>query len=116
MVADACRYDLDHVPFYAGRGLYFQAFDRLYKAFGEFLQALFIARRTYPIAYNKWIREQVVELLQLPALYPLLPPILEISQLESLQVVQKAAMLRDLLDAWANSAALPADGRQSTGA
>src|SRR5262245_24090008 len=60
MVREACARDLEAVPFFLGRGLYFQAFDRLYKAFHEFLQALFMARRTYPLAYNKWIREQVL--------------------------------------------------------
>jgi len=59
MVREACARDLDAIAFFLGRGLYFQAFDRLYKAFQEFLQALFVARRTYPLAYNKWIREQV---------------------------------------------------------
>ncbi len=51
------------------RGLYFQAFDRLYNAHQEFLQALFISRRTYPIVYNKWIHEQIVDILHLPELY-----------------------------------------------
>lgn len=68
MVRDACRYDLDHVPFFVGRGLHFQAFDRLYKALQEFLKALHIARRTHPIAYNKWIHEQVAVRLGLPEL------------------------------------------------
>jgi len=53
-------------PFLLNRGLYFHAFDRLYKAFQEFLQALFVARRIYPLAYNKWIREQVADWLALP--------------------------------------------------
>lgn len=100
MVADACRYDLDHVPFFVGRGLYFQAFDRLYKAFQEFLQALFIARRLYPIAYNKWIHEQVAVRLGLPELYAQLPQILEIPRLESDATVGKAELLRTLLETW----------------
>jgi hypothetical protein len=73
MVREACLYDLAHVPFFAGRGLFFQSFDRLYKAFQEFLQALFISQRVYPIAYNKWIREQVEGWLGLPELYAQLP-------------------------------------------
>jgi predicted nucleotidyltransferase len=100
MVATACRYDLDHVPFFVGRGLYFQAFDRLYKALQEFLQALFIVRRVYPIAYNKWIREQVVERLGLPELYAQLPTLLELSRLESDETARKAELLRGLLDRW----------------
>lgn len=100
MVRNACHYDLDHVPFYVARGLYFQAFDRLYKALQEFLQALCIAYRTYPIAYNKWVREQVAARLALPELYAQLPPILEIRQLESSDVTLKAADLRRLLEQW----------------
>ena len=60
-----CINNLDHIPLFVERGLYFQSFHRLYDAFREFLQALFITRRTYPIAYNKWIREQVEDILGL---------------------------------------------------
>ena len=98
MVRDACHYDLEHVPFFVARGLYFQAFDRLYKAFQEFLQALFIARRTYPVAYNKWIREQVEGRL---GLYRQLPAVLELGRLESAEVERNARALHRLLDDWA---------------
>ena len=60
--------NLHHIPLYIKRGLYFQSFDRLYNAYQEFLQALFISRCTYPIAYNKWIREQVEEIAERIAL------------------------------------------------
>jgi len=66
MVRRFCFNNLEHIPPYVDRGLYFQAFNRLYDAFREFLQALFIARRTYPIAYDKWIREQIEEILVCP--------------------------------------------------
>ena len=59
MVRDACLLNIERVHFAVRRELYFYAFDRLYHAFQEFLQAVFIANRVYPIAYNKWIREQV---------------------------------------------------------
>jgi hypothetical protein len=101
MVRNACQDDLEHVPFFVARGLYFQAFDRLYKAFQEFLQALFIARRTYPLAYNKWIREQVAGWLGLPALYRQLPAVLEIGRLESADVEQNARVLQRMLDDYA---------------
>lgn len=100
MVADACRYDLDHVPFFVERGLYFQAFDRLYKAFQEFLQALFIAHRAYPIAYNKWIRDQVAVRLGIPELYAQLPAVLEVSRLEGDAILGNADHLRGLLETW----------------
>ena len=100
MVRAACLYDLEHVPFFVGRSLYFQAFDRLYKAFGEFLQALHIAQRTYPIAYNKWIHEQVATRLKLPELYAQLPALLQIGQLESDELIGKAQQLRALAEQW----------------
>lgn len=97
MITTACHYDLDHIPFLVKRGLYFHAFDILCKAFQEYLQALFIATETYPIAYNKWIYEQVVTLISRPDLYPRLPPILSITNIESNEINEKAKMLRELL-------------------
>jgi hypothetical protein len=98
MVRYFCQNNLDHVQPFARRGLYFQAFNRFYDAYREFLQGLFITRRTYPIAYDKWIREQVVEILGMPYLYERLPRLFEIQHFESLEIVEKAQVLRDLLD------------------
>jgi len=92
-----CTNNLEHVPLYVERGLYFQAFYRLTHAFQEFMQALFISRRTYPIAYDKWIREQVVEILSLPELYVELTGLFEIQHLESPELAAKAASLGGLL-------------------
>jgi predicted nucleotidyltransferase len=100
MVREACERDLETIPFYLNRGLNFQAFDRLYKAFQEFLQALFLARRTYPLAYNKWIREQVADWLALPKLYEELPPLLSVRNIESPELGEKADALRTLLERW----------------
>jgi predicted nucleotidyltransferase len=93
-----CENDLEHISLYVARGLYFQAFQRLWNAFREFLQGLFIARRVYPIAYDKWIREQVEELLGEPALYAALPRLFEISRFESDELAGKAEALRALVD------------------
>jgi predicted nucleotidyltransferase len=95
--AGFARNDLDHVPLYVARSLYFQAFHRLYHAFQEFLQALFIARRTYPIAYDKWIREQVEEILGLPEVYRELPALFEYRRFESDELLEKAKRLERLL-------------------
>jgi predicted nucleotidyltransferase len=95
---NACEYDLNHIPLFMKRGLYFQAFDILYKAFQEYLQAVFIAHKIYPIAYNKWIKFQFESLLNQPELYPILPPILSVSNLESDEINYKAFMLRELLN------------------
>lgn len=100
-----CLNNLNHIPLYVERGLYFQSFDRLYNAYLEFLQALFIARRAYPIAYNKWIHEQIVEILDLPELYEQLPRLFEIKQFESNEIADKAVALEDLLEKYAPSPA-----------
>jgi putative acetyltransferase len=100
MVLRCCHINLDRVSKGAARGLHFYAFDRLYHAFQEFLQALFIAHRVYPIAYNKWIREQVEEWLGLPELYHQLPAVLECRTLEPEELHAKAAYLSGLLESW----------------
>jgi predicted nucleotidyltransferase len=96
--AKACRYDLDHIPYLIKRGLHFHAFDILYKAFQKYLQTLFIDNKTYPIAYNKWIKEQVVEWLNMPDLYPQLSTIISIPEIESNEINEKAKILRGLLN------------------
>jgi len=96
-----CLNNLHHIPLYVERGLYFQSLDRLYNAYQEFLQALFIARRTYPIAYNKWIREQIEDILELPQLYDQLTHIFEIQHFESTEIVNKAQEVESLLNEYA---------------
>lgn len=93
-----CLNNLDHIPLFVQRGLYFQAFHRLCNAFQEFLQALFIARRTYPIAYDKWIREQVVEILGEPEVYRELTRLLAVPSVESRAVARRARRLGQLLE------------------
>jgi predicted nucleotidyltransferase len=100
MVQAACVYDLDHVAWFLSRGLHFAAFDWLYKAFREFLQAAFIARRTYPLSYTKWIRDQVANRLALPELYRELPPLLSVWSIESVELGERAGALRRLLERW----------------
>lgn len=98
MVIDACRYDLDHIPLLVRRELYFHSFDVLYKAFQKFLQAIFIANKIYPIAYNKWIKQQVAVWLKRPDVYEMLLPILSIRNIESHEIIESAGKLRGLLD------------------
>ena len=103
-LADARMYvvnDLDHVPLMIRRDEPFHAFHRLYLAFQGFLQALFISRRTYPIAYDKWIREQVEGILGLGELYTCLPPIVGVDGLRAPALTEASDLLRDLLDTWA---------------
>lgn len=101
MVRKFCLNNLDHIPLYSPRGLPFQCLDRLYNAHREFLQALFISRRVYPIAYDKWIHEQVVEILGLPELYAQLLGLFQIQDLQSREIVEKSEHLRELLNRYA---------------
>ena len=100
MVGSACAYDIERVSYYFERHLPFHAFDILYKAYQEFLQAVFISRQTYPIAYNKWIQEQVVEWLELPELFDDLPKVLSIADIESESLLASATLLSSLLQRW----------------
>lgn len=95
-----CRNNLEHIPLYVARGLYFQSLGRLWNAFQEFLQALFISCGVYPIAYDKWIHEQVVEILDLPELYPQLTSLFEVERFESPALTHKAALLLELLETY----------------
>lgn len=63
----------------------------------EFLQALFISKRKYPIAYDKWIKEQLCDILQLPNLYDELVGIMECHKLESSEHIIKADKLEYLV-------------------
>lgn len=98
MARSACLHDLECIPFYVGRDLLLQAFDRLYKAFQEFLQATFIASRTYPIAYNKWLEEQLHSIGRGELYSPLLS-ILGVSNLTGRNLKDRAIRLRELADA-----------------
>jgi len=100
MVRKACAYHLEYIKLLHGRRLYFHAFDKLYTAYQEFLQGVFIARQTYPIAYNKWIHEQIVEWLELPDLYDELLTVLTITDLEGDDILSKADLLHELLENW----------------
>lgn len=97
MVIKYCKNNLKHIPLFVDRGLYFQAFDRLYNAYKEFLQALFITKRIYPIAYDKWIKEQLVEILNLKELYNTIVNLLEISPYESEEIKKKAQVVESLI-------------------
>jgi hypothetical protein len=101
LVRHNCLHNLAHIPLYVKRGLYFQSLDRLYNAHRELLQAVFISRRVYPLAYNKWIHEQVDEILGLPQLYEALTHIFEIKSFESPELAEKAQMLENLLQEYA---------------
>jgi hypothetical protein len=64
---------------------------------GEFLQALFITNRVYPISYDKWIYEQLNDFLHFPELYTELVKMMEYRNFESDEHVKKAEKLEQLL-------------------
>jgi hypothetical protein len=92
-----CHNNLAHIEPFVKRGLYFQAFRRLYDATREFLQALFIAKRLYPIAYDKWVKKQILEILELPDLYPAFVALYEVHHLESDELTHKGQQLSALI-------------------
>jgi predicted nucleotidyltransferase len=95
-----CINNLGHIPLALGRGDRFHAFHRLYHASQEFLQALFISRRTYPISYDKWIEEQIAGRLGLPELHRQLLEIVGVPALDPASISPSGARLRALLDEW----------------
>lgn len=95
-----CRNNLQHIPLYIDRGLHFQSHNRLYLAVQDFLFGLFVARRKYPVAYDKWICDQFINILDLPELYSQVVQLYEIHHLESDELAQKAGALDDMVTAY----------------
>jgi hypothetical protein len=98
MVVRSAANNLEHIVPFARRGLYEQSFKRLYHACEEYLQALFIQRRLYPIAYDKWLREQLVDYLGEPELYEELLAILVLSSFTVRRLGDRARRLGRLLE------------------
>jgi predicted nucleotidyltransferase len=88
MVLEYCKNNLEHIESYVKRELYFQAFDRFYNAYREFLQALFIYLKKYPICYEKWIKEQIVDILGLPELYTDIVNLFEIKVFKNNKMIE----------------------------
>ena len=91
-----CLNNIEHIELYVKRGLYFQAFKRLHDACQEFLQALFISKRTYPLDYDKWVEYELIEILKMPELYREFVPLYELQKLESDELVSKGKHLHNL--------------------
>ena len=93
-----CINHLDHIEQFVKRGLHFQAYDRLYSSIQGFMQALFIKNKIYPIAYDKWIKDQYHDLLKRPDLYKKIVDIISIKNFESNEISVKANKLVKLID------------------
>jgi predicted nucleotidyltransferase len=93
-----CMNHLDHIDQFVKRGLHFQAYDRLYSSIQGFMQALFIKNKIYPIAYDKWIKDQYYDLLKRPDLYKKIVEIISIKNFESNEINLKAKKLMGLID------------------
>ena len=92
------RNNLKHIPPFSQRGLYFQCLKRLHHAVEETIQALFISARRYPIAYDKWVEEQISAILGRPDLYAGLVQAVTIPQLDAVTLQEKTAIVYSLLD------------------
>jgi hypothetical protein len=95
-----CLSYLERIPWALDRELWFHSLARLHGAFSWFLLALHVKHRTYPIAYDKWIHEQIVENLSLPELYERLPALFEIEHLESREIERNASLLLELVEGY----------------
>ncbi len=62
------------------------------------MQALFIKKRIYPISYDKWVKEQFVEILKMPKVYKKIVNIIQIKKLESGEIARKAKILKKLVE------------------
>ena len=107
MVMMYARNNLNHIPPYSERGLFFQCLKRLHHALEETLQALFIKARRYPIAYDKWVEEQVSEILGRPDLYGLFVQVVTLPQLDAQTLQEKTSLLLSVLDAIDHERELP---------
>jgi len=67
--AKELEYKIWKTRWLAKRGEFFAALDALLEAHRIFLQHLFIKERKYPIDYVKWLEEQCLQILKMPALY-----------------------------------------------
>ncbi|MBI2639832.1 MAG: hypothetical protein HYW90_02980 [Candidatus Sungbacteria bacterium] len=92
-----CVNNIEHIEPYVKRGLYFQAFKRFHDAAKEFLQALFISKKVYPLDYDKWVKYELIEILKMPKLYKEFAPLYELKKLESDELIYKGRKLHSLL-------------------
>lgn len=90
--------NIGHIEPAVNRGLYFHAHKRLHDANREFLQALFISRKIYPIAYDKWVKKQLVEILNLSKLHEEFVALYELNKLESTELIEKGQKLSNLIN------------------
>ncbi len=97
MVRRYCLNNL-HTSRCTSRAAFISGLRSAYHAFGEFLQALFLARRVYPICYSKWIRSRLRISWSCRQLYRKLPRLFEIERFESGAIAEKGAGIEELLN------------------
>ncbi|NTJ36368.1 nucleotidyltransferase domain-containing protein [Agrobacterium rhizogenes] len=89
---------LNKVKSYARRDLHHAALASLHSAARFLLAALFIERRIYPVAYEKWIRWQLENLLGLEGVYAEFSAIKELERLDEKTLLAKVALCERLAD------------------
>jgi predicted nucleotidyltransferase len=93
-----CLNHLDHIEQFVKRKLHFQAYERLLDSVQGFMQALFIKNKVYPIAYDKWVKDQYYEILKRPDLYKKIVDIISIKKFESNEINIKSKKLMRLIE------------------
>lgn len=92
----------EYVAWDHGRGHHYLALKRLQTSFEYFLHGLFISKRIYPIAYDKWLQEQFRDLLNMPQLYGHLTNILKIPEISGDSLNQSADQIKKLVGSFLN--------------
>ena len=92
------NYRIDKAKWLAERGLLFNSLTTLHVSFTIFLQNLFIKKRVYPIYYTKWIKYQVVDILNEPELYEKLVQVFTIERLSESVLKRNANLMYNLME------------------
>lgn len=94
--AEEFNYKIWKTKWLAGRGEYFAALEALLEAHRIFLQHIFIQKRKYPIDYAKWLKEQCVQILNMPRLYQELLEVINEIELTKKGIFEKSDLLEKL--------------------
>lgn len=92
-----CLNNIQHVEPYARRGLHIQALKRIRHATEEFIQALFISKKVYPLDYDKWVKYELEKILKLPDLYRELISIYELKKMNNENLIIAGRKLEKLI-------------------
>jgi len=96
------RYKVWKTRWLARRGEFYAALDALLEAKRIFLQHLFIKERKYPIDFDKWLKEQCVQILNKPALYEEILTLINKIELTENGIKEKTDLIEKLFTKYAS--------------